>query len=229
MQAFAGSLSRYAEERKVRLVWRVVDGLHAYDNPPFFDFCLVPSGGNILLDWLRPEVPLSQLNALLYGLRLSHEGDVLAMNPDMPDNLLDAERFVLMQERGAKLVFARRVNREGIPRFRYWLTGGFSAVARLLLCVPLRDFNSTMMLVSEDALACLEGAPSDCPVPYLWTCWQQRAAIREVSIDVCEFPGKRSSYTLWRRLRTSLQHFREMLLFRLWLAGRLKRETGIRE
>jgi hypothetical protein len=227
MMAFSAAMNRYARQSQTKPVLRVVDGLHAYGEAaslPVQMASILEDG--VALDWVRPTCPLSQLNAVIHGLRISKGQTTLAMNPDMYENLEDVKRFLLEQEAGKKLVFARRMERKGVSMLRRWLTHAFSAVARVVLDVPLRDVNSAMILVSRSALECLQTVPPGCPAPYLFVCHALRHSVAEVPINVREFPGKKSAYNWLLRLKTSLVHFREMALFRIWLSREVRqRET----
>jgi hypothetical protein len=219
MCAFAEALTGLGQ-RSGTLVWRVVDGLRGYVARPDEKQQIVASLRGVDLDWIVPEKPLSQMQAVVYGLGVSHEGNVIMMNPDMPDNLRDVERFMQQQSEGARLVFARRVTRKDISLLRHWMTAAFSSVARWALSMPVHDFNSSMVLVSSEALARLHVVPADCPVPYLFVCHALRFRIAEVPIEVCEFPGKKSSFSWSLRVTTSLAHFHEMYRFRIWMMRR---------
>lgn len=206
----------------MQLTWLIVDGLHAYHEAPAF----LMSNGAFMARWIKPETPLPQLDAIMRGLA-STQGAVLVMDPDMAENLSDIGRFQASHETGAEIVFGWRTRRIGLSGPRRLLTRLFNRLVRAVLKLPLHDFNTPMISLSEKGFACLLDCPPDCPSPRLYACHRMRSCLGEVPITTHE-PSKPSAYTISSRLRTGLSRLQEIRLFLLYLKRKkLSEKAGL--
>ncbi|MFZ5722958.1 MAG: hypothetical protein ACOY33_04790 [Pseudomonadota bacterium] len=215
MAQFSRALAQQAADLPVRLIWMVVDGLHAHAGAP--DFLRQPLP--FAVSWLTPDVPLPQLATLMQGLQQLHaghplRGPVIVMDPDMVDNVADLPRFITAHETGAAIVFGWRIERRGIHRLRRLLTARFNVFAAKLLALPLHDLNTPMVSFTPSALACLLDTPAGCPSPRLHAYHRLRDRLDEVPIRVRELPGRKSAYTLRHRIGTGIRRVQEVLAFR---------------
>lgn len=217
MTQFAEAVSRAAFCQKMKVSWRVVDGLHAYDEVP----ASLRHDDSFALNWIRPDTPLPQLSATMIGLS-DIRGNVMIMDPDMWENIEDVPLFMAAHEEGYTIVFGRRVRRYGTSKLRHYLTRLFNAFARHYLKLPLHDFNSPMVSISREGLDCLLSPPKDCPSPRLHACYQMADRLTEVEIQVTEHK-KLSSYTTLERLKLGIVRVREILAFHQYVATIAKR------
>lgn len=208
MQQFAHSVSCIDLLKQVNLTWLVIDGLHAYEREP----TLLNTDWPFKIRWIKPELPLPQLDAIMFGLHKT-EGPVMIMDPDMSDNLIDLQRFQAIHECGADIVLGWRIKRTGISPLRRMLTIAFNRMAQQLLKLPLHDINTPMVSLTPTALKYLLSAPMGCPSPRLYAYHQLRVKLGETRIQVHELPNKKSAYTMQSRIRIGITRTHEMLAF----------------
>lgn len=219
MQGFAEKLSSQPWDASMDLNWLVVDGLHAYQYAPTH----IINKKNFTTTWIKPEAPLPQLAAIMLGLTHT-QGATMVMDPDMAENLSDIPRFLAAHNAGAQIVFGWRSRRIGLSRSRVLLTRLFNRFVRLVLRLPLHDFNSPMISLSEKGLECLLACPRDCPSPRLHACYQLKKYLREVPITTNE-GTKKSAYNISSRLKTGIERLREVARFSLYLNRKNLRQS----
>lgn len=196
----------------------VVDALAAYSEPPAA-WESVSSLGQIQCDWLPMRAPGDQVLAIMHGLRHVSSHPVVIMDSDMADNIHDIERFLARHADGCEMVFAWRIERQGVSLPRRLLTRLFNQVVRTLTGLPLHDFNAPMLLLSERARLAIHEAAKSGPSARLQVCHLLKERLGEVEIRVREFPGKKSSYS-WRALVVvGMRRLREVLLYALMRNG----------
>ncbi|WP_162925857.1 hypothetical protein [Isoalcanivorax indicus] len=199
------------------VVWRVVDGLQAYPGAPA-EVCAALHG--LALDWQDPGRPLSQAEAVFFGLRASRGTRVLLMAPDMIDNIRDLPRFLEKMDQGFEVVAGWRASRVGISALRRMLTVSFNRLVARLFSLPLHDINTCMGLMSGKVVDSLVDAPEGCPSPALNTACTFRDRLAEIPITVREIPGRKSAYTVRTRFAIGVMRLREVIRFRAWIRAR---------
>lgn len=216
MTSFSRKLELFARHWGGELVWRVVDGLNAYNERPDAEFVHLE---RVHLDWIAAPKVFSHADSIIYGLSLSDGDYVLMMSPDMEGNIEDIPDFMnaLTSDASIRIAAGYRVSRLGIPVARMYLTVLFNNIVRCLFRLSVRDVNTCMALISPDALKCMMQAPGDCPSPALYTARKLRKNITEIPIIVRELPGRKSNYTARTRILVGLDRLKEVFLFALWL------------
>lgn len=214
MAAFAGRLERLANTIGRNVLWRVVDGLKAYEGPP-----TALAGLAIALDWVTPEQPLTQAAAIVHGFALSRQRTVIMMAPDMLDNVDDIPAFLARNAEGYEIVAAWRVSRPGVPFLRRVMTVSLNHVMKVLFRLPVHDFNTGMALLSPSAMNHLLSAPPRCPAPELFLACSFRAFTSEVPVVMGEIPGKKSAYSVPMRIWLGILRLGQIIGFLVWQAA----------
>lgn len=216
MKSFSQKLERFAWRWDGELVWRVIDGLNAYDRCPDTEFVHLEK---VRLEWVATPEGCSHADSIAYGMSLSVGEHVLMMSPDMEGNIEDISDFMkaLVSDGSIAIVSGRRVSRIGVPVSRRYLTGLFNNIVRCVFRLSVRDVNTCMALLSPEGLNCIMQTPQDCPSPPLYTARKLRRNIKEIPITVRELPGRKSNYTARQRIFVGLGRLREVFLFALWV------------
>lgn len=221
MCAFGQALSDMASGR-MRILWRVVDGLQVYKGlPPD----LADAAQDMDVAWHDPGQSLSQAEAIFYGLGFSRGARVLLMTPDMIANIQDIPAFIEKMEEGFDVVAGWRVSRIGISRVRLALTRLFNVMAKRFFRLPIHDFNTCMGLLSPAAVESLVCPPEGCPSAALNTACTFRGSLSEVPITVHEIPGRKSAYTIRMRMALGVMRLKEMMRFYAWYKLQEKAST----
>lgn len=216
MRDFAEALAKMSRQ-KIKVLWRVVDGLQAYQAlPPD----VAEAAQDMELAWHDPGRHLSQAEAVFCGLRLSRGARVLLMTPDMIGNVDDIPRFAERLDAGYDVVAGWRASRSGVPAIRRGLTRIFNAMAMWLFRLPIQDFNTCMGGLSSQAVLSLIDPPPGCPSPALNTACRFRESMCEIPISVAEIAGRQSAYTVRSRVAVGVMKLKEMLRFFFWRRSR---------
>lgn len=157
-----------------------------------------------------------QLTALVKGVARADGEVVVTMDSDMHRNVADIERFVAEYLRGFHLVFAWRVFRKGVSGIRIALTAVFNFMARLIGGVSLHDFNTSMILLSREAVDMLKTMPEEAFSARLYLVHMLGGAVTEVQIETAELPGRKSTYSRSSRLLIFVERFLEVIRFRIY-------------
>lgn len=157
-----------------------------------------------------------QLAALVKGVSRADGEVVVTMDPDMHRNVADIERFIAEYKRGYHLVFAWRVRRRGVSGTRIALTAVFNAMARIIGGMTLRDFNTSMILLSRQAVEMLETMPAEACSARLYMLHRMAGDVTEVQIETEELPGRKSTYSRYGRILIFFERLMEVIRFRIY-------------
>lgn len=213
MQSFSESLRRFAD-LGTRVRWIVVDALRLYGETP--DCIQHLCRERVVLEWVKPEKRLDQVEAIILGLSYSGMGPVVVMDPDMSENIADIPCFLKEYEHGAHVVFGWRKTRLGMPWVRIVMTDIYNSIARWLTGFSLHDLNSPMILLSFEACNTVLGKCPGHVSRRFYMYEHYRSSLGEVCITTRETPGKKSAYPLPRLLSVGVLRLWELQQFVWW-------------
>ena len=207
LDAVKGLSTRYSLRLQLVVVddLGVMDGCLCSDYGSSFDLVLMGGGDRH-----------GQLEALVKGVASADGEVVVTMDPDMHRNVADIERFVAEYQRGCHLVFAWRVRRRGVSGIRIALTAVFNTMARFIGGVALHDFNTSMILLSREAVDMLKIMPKEAFSERLYLVHMLEGEVAEVPIETAEIPGRKSTYSRSGRLLIFMERLMEVIRFRIY-------------
>lgn len=173
--------------------------------------CFCASGGvdvKVIRSPFRDKLP-----ALIDAVQTVRRFPLLVLDIDMHENIEDMLAFIRCHEKGADVVFGHRVRRLGVPLWRRLMTGLFNRFVRLFTGVPLRDFNSPMILFSGLAAGTILHAPHSCGSHRLFVCHSHIETLKEIPIVCVEHDDKDSSYSLFQLILVGVSRTTEIARF----------------
>lgn len=152
-----------------------------------------------------------QLQAILWTMEQASGAAIIAMDPDMHENISNLPLFLDAFKEGKKIVYAWRKKRYGVPLWRRTLSNLYNIFAKTITNLPLHDFNSPMALFSRDAIQVMASRPSHEVSPRLYALTKMKKEVAEIPVVVYEVEGKPSSYSFTRLIKTGLKRQNEVL------------------
>lgn len=168
---------------------------------------------NLTLKIIDMESRRGQLAAILSGMKASSGDAVLTIDPDMTRNLADIGRFLECLSSGKNVIYGRRVGRNGMGVFRFFLSRAFAWLASFVCRPRIRDINTPMTMLSRHAVdmtldAALRAVPIKYFIPFFF-----RETFSEIDIARTGVAGKKSNYGALLIGRISFVQLRDMVRF----------------